>query len=104
MAVMLRQIFSSFFHFQQQPGRPEKIGELRSFSLVDAKFQSAAGFHDAGVPECLEKTVAKDLGFAFLVTLDVLADEGNELGDLGGLGCPWLERFPFGKARRSNAI
>ena len=84
LAVMLLQFLAAFLHFQQEPRPPEQVGELGALALVDAVFEGAAGLHDAGVAECLEKAVTEDLGLALLVALDVLADEGDELVDFGG--------------------
>ena len=42
----------------------------------------AAGFEDAGVAEGLEEAVEVDLGLAFFVAGDVVADPGDEMSKL----------------------
>jgi hypothetical protein len=56
-------------------------GASKSGAGVDAVFQRAAGFEDAGMAERVEEAVTEDLRLALLVALDVLTGEVDELGD-----------------------
>lgn len=74
---MAIEVFAALFHFDQDVGLPDAVGEAGAAAVFagffDAELGRAAGLEQAVVPERLEEAVEEDLGLAFFVPLDVLA-------------------------------
>jgi hypothetical protein len=82
---VLSQVGASLFHLNENVGLPDTIGEGRTstvlFRLTDAEFRFATSFEQARVPERLEEPIEEQLGFAFLVTFDVLSVPIDEISE-----------------------
>ena len=92
---MLLQIHAALFHFDEDDGFPNVIGESGAAAVVfgfpDAEFGGTANIEATGLAEALEKAIEEDLGLAFFVAGDVLLAPGDEFGEFFPVG-----HFPGG--------
>lgn len=76
LAVVAAEVFAAFFHFDEDDGLPDVIGEAGAapvfVGLLNAKLGLAADLQQAALAEGLQEAVEKNLCFALLVAGDVL--------------------------------
>ena len=88
LAQMELKLFPALLHFEQQPSRPDKVGEaspLATILFLQPVFQNRAGFLIALVPERDEEAVTEDLRLALLVALQPLGIRDELFKPVGGL-------------------
>lgn len=103
LAVVAREFFPAFLHFDQDDGLPDVVGEAGAAAvlrgLADAKFRRATDIERAGVAERAKEVIDENLRLPLFVAGDVSLRPLDESGE----GCSAGIGHAARRASRRNA-